>query len=331
MLDLSTREMQFAVEAARKAAGLAQRVQAGATPMQITKKDFSPVTVADFAAQAVVGRLMADAFPDDPLVGEETAADLRVAEARETLESVVHFVAKIVPEATEETVCGWIDRGAGDPADRFWVLDPLDGTKGYLRGGQYASALALIENGEVQLGVLGCPGLGEGCQPAFLGTGVLVAAVRGQGAWYASLDGEEDWRQLKVSDCANPAEARVLRSVEASHTNTGQLDALITALGTQAEPVLMDSQAKYAVMAGGGGELLFRLLSPKQPDYRERIWDQAAGAIVLEEAGGRITDLAGKPLDFTQGRRLEQNRGVLASNGVLHAKGLEALGQVMNG
>jgi len=93
----------------------------------------------------------------------------------------------------------------------------------------------------------------------------------------------------------------------------------------QVEPVRMDSQAKYAVLASGGGEVILRLLSPEKPDYREKIWDQAAGALILEEAGGRITDLDGRSLDFTQGRMLVKNRGVLATNGRLHDTLLDTL------
>ena len=93
----------------------------------------------------------------------------------------------------------------------------------------------------------------------------------------------------------------------------------------------MDSMAKYAVLGAGNGELLVRLLSPKRPDYREKIWDQAAGSIIVEEAGGRITDLAGRPLDFTQGRTLANNRGILTSNGRLHEAALEAVAQVAGG
>jgi 3'(2'), 5'-bisphosphate nucleotidase len=70
---------------------------------------------------------------------------------------------------------------------------------------------------------------------------------------------------------------------------------------------------------------LLRLLSPDQPDYKEKIWDQAAGSIILEEAGGKITDLDGKPLDFTCGRSLTHNRGILASNKALHSAALQTL------
>jgi 3'(2'), 5'-bisphosphate nucleotidase len=90
----------------------------------------------------------------------------------------------------------------------------------------------------------------------------------------------------------------------------------------------MDSQAKYALLAAGEGELILRLLSPSRPDYREKVWDQAAGSLILEQSGGRITDLDGKALDFKKGRRLEDNRGVLASNGLLHETALRALKEI---
>ena len=89
-------------------------------------------------------------------------------------------------------------------------------------------------------------------------------------------------------------------------------------LGITTSPVAMDSQAKYAVLAAGEGDVLLRLISPSRPDYREMIWDQAAGSIVVTEAGGRITDLDNRPLDFTHGRTLAKNRGILATNGPLH-------------
>jgi 3'(2'), 5'-bisphosphate nucleotidase len=134
--------------------------------------------------------------------------------------------------------------------------------------------------------------------------------------------------RLQASQRTDPSEARLLRSFEADHTNTNQLDEVVRALQIHTPPVAMDSQAKYAVLAAGAGDLLVRLLSPKQPHYREKIWDQAAGSLVVEEAGGRITDLEGQPLDFTAGCTLVRNRGVLASNGHLHAAALQAVQRV---
>ena len=134
-----------------------------------------------------------------------------------------------------------------------------------------------------------------------------------------------EFTRLHVSDISLPQHVRLRRSFESEHTSDDGTEKFAGRLGLVAPPVRLDSQAKYAVLAGGKAEILLRLLSPQQPNYRERIWDQAAGSIILEEAGGRITDLHGRPLDFSAGRTLARNRGVLATNGIPHAATLEAL------
>jgi 3'(2'), 5'-bisphosphate nucleotidase len=322
-------EAQFAVEAVREAALLVRRVQREMIGSGITKDDKSPVTVADFSAQAVVAKRLADRFPDAALMGEESAVALLTEQGEETLAQITRFVQTVIPDASPEQVCDWIDRGVGERRATTWTLDPVDGTKGFLRRDQYAVAFALIVDGVVQLGVLGCPEL-EGTQrPVSGGAGSLLLAVRGQGAWTQSLsDASSPWTRLTVSGITDAAQARLLRSVEKGHTDTGGIGDLVRTLGVTADPVPMDSQAKYAVLAAGGGDVLLRLLSPSRPDYREMVWDQAAGSIVVEEAGGRVSDLDGKALDFSQGRTLAANRGVLATNGRLHQALLAGLKQI---
>jgi 3'(2'), 5'-bisphosphate nucleotidase len=274
--------------------------------------------VADFAVQALVGQALASACPEDPLVAEEDSEALGSREGQPLLERATQSLAQIVPGATAEDVCRWIDHGEQQPGERFWTLDPIDGTKGFLRGGQYAVALALLVESEVQIGILGCPNLDGGA---------LVVAVRNQGCWKAPLNDSRNLKRLHVSERNDPIQARVLRSFESGHTNVSRLDELMKVLGVEADPVRMDSQAKYALLAEGEGDLLFRLLSPRQPDYRERIWDQAAGSLVVQEAGGHVTDLVGRPLDFSAGVLLANNRGVLASNGRLHQAALDVLAE----
>lgn len=322
---LESPEAKFAVFAVREAARLSRYVQGEMVTPALTKDDRSPVTVADFAAQAVVARRLEMTFPDDPLVGEENASTLRTPEGQAVVEQVTGFVRRVIPEANNDRVCEWIDRGAAEPAKRFWTLDPIDGTKGFLRGDQYAVCLALIEDGKVKLGVLGCPNLGDCGRSNGAGEGSLLLAVAGKGSSACSLEADNNFQPIHVNSEDNPQAARLLRSFESGHTNDDQMVRLVEALDTQAEPVRMDSQAKYAVLAAGAGELYFRLLSANRPDYREKIWDQAAGSLVIEEAGGRVTDLDGKPLDFSAGRSLENNRGVVASNGVLHDAALAAV------
>ena len=118
----------------------------------------------------------------------------------------------------------------------------------------------------------------------------------------------------------------MLGSVESAHGDPAVVRAVIDDLGFGGDIVRVDSQVKYGVVASGGAEIYLRPLS--RPDYRERIWDHAAGVIVTEEAGGRVTDITGKPLDFSRGKRLEDNRGVLATNGSLHDRVVESLERV---
>jgi 3'(2'), 5'-bisphosphate nucleotidase len=318
--------VSYALRIVQQAALLASRIQAEMVSPAISKSDRSPVTVADFAIQALVARRLMEAFPADPLVAEEDSSALKDSPL---LEQVTGFVTGMEPAANPQSICEWIDRGRDSSRasrwlapTRYWLLDPIDGTKGFLRGGQYAVALALMVDGQAQIGVLGCPEweLIEGAG------GSLVYAVRSRGTWATTLD-EQAFPNLRlnVSNRGDPAQARLLRSFEAGHTNVDQIEQFAATLGIQTKPVLMDSQVKYAVLAAGQGDLMLRLLSPENPNYREKAWDQAAGSLVVEEAGGRVTDLDSKPFDFTLGRELIHNRGVLVSNGKLHEAALLAL------
>lgn len=328
MLDLEIPEIEFAINTVRQASLLVQEIQGELVSPAMTKDDRSPVTIADFASQAVVGRLLAKAFPYDPFIAEEDSRSLNQPGAENSLDTITKFVNRQFPQATKADVIKWIDHARVNTATRFWTLDPIDGTKGFLRGDQYAIAFALIVDGEVQVGVLGCPKLNDAYLSNLNGPGSLVVAARNQGTWTTPLATSGHFSNLRVSSISNPLQARLLRSFESGHTNVSKVDEFTEALNIQAKPVRMDSQAKYAVLAAGKGELLLRLLSPDKPDYHEKIWDHAAGSLILEEAGGCITDLEGKALDFRAGPTLINNRGIIASNGILHRMALNTLQEI---
>src|SRR5690349_14174368 len=113
----------------------------------IVKDDRSPVTIADFGAQAVVGHILGERLGRPiTMVGEETSAFLRNPENSAQLAATLAAVQEVWPEATEDSLLDAIDLGAGDTHHAgFWTLDPIDGTKGFLRGEQYAVSLAFIE------------------------------------------------------------------------------------------------------------------------------------------------------------------------------------------
>jgi 3'(2'), 5'-bisphosphate nucleotidase len=313
-------EKQIAIEAVTQAAKLCETVRQVMVPEAIEKNDKSPVTVADFGSQAVICKALAAAFPEDPVVGEEDAAELRKPEMATALNQVTDQVKQVLPTATSDQVLSWIDHGNGDVASRYWTLDPIDGTKGFLRGDQYAIALAMVEGGEVKVGVLGCPFLSfDGGEQ-----GLLFVAVRGEGTVMMPLAGGSP-QSLKVADASDADHFRFVESVESGHGDQSQQSAIAKAAGITTPSMRMDSQAKYAAVAAGQAVLYLRLPSPKSPNYREKIWDHAAGTIVVEEAGGRVTDMHGKPLDFAKAARFEDNRGVIVSNGAIHDVVLDAL------
>jgi 3'(2'), 5'-bisphosphate nucleotidase len=291
----------------------------------LEKGDRSPVTIADFGSQALICRRLKAAFPDDPIVGEEDSRDLQRPENAGELAQVTEYVRRFHPHTLPETVCEWIDAGNGSVSDRFWTVDPIDGTKGFLRSDQYAIALALIEGGEVKVGVLGCPALPPRLDQAGHEGGVLFVAVRGEGSEMVSLrEGSSSTKIHVTQESAGPA-WRFVESVEAAHGHHSLQEAVAEAVGITHPPLRLDSQVKYGAVARGDAVLYLRLPSPKSPNYREKIWDHAAGVLIVEEAGGSVTDMHGQPLDLAAGSRMNRNRGVIVSNGIVHAAALAAL------
>lgn len=330
MLQTLEPELSVALEAVRQACVVCRNVQAQITPEVAVKKDRSPVTVADFASQAIVCRVLGDAFASDPIIAEEDSAFLRIAGNEQFLDSVQRELAAIMPSPSKEGILSWIDRGgASEFSQRFWTLDPIDGTKGFVRKEQYAVSLALVIDGQIQIGVLGCPNLPmadawDGRQ------GALFSAVRSSGAQMRPLDDPAAAAQaVRVSSTARTSAARMCESVESGHSSHSDSQQISQMLGMTGEPVRLDSQAKYAVVARGEADIYLRL--PTRKGYREKIWDHAGGVLIVEEAGGVVTDVHGRSLEFTHGGELAVNEGVVVTNGRLHEPVLKAVQRVLAG
>jgi len=324
------KEVRIAINAFIKGCQVAQVVANNLISAEtITKKDNSPVTIADFSVQAVVISYLKKAFPEDPIVAEEKSKDLQ---AEELKQRVVSLTNSVLPEPlTEQEVLNAIDSGGCEGAqvvNRFWTLDPIDGTKGFLRAEQYAVCLALIENGEVVVGVLGCPNLPVKMSEPDGKKGCIFYAVKKQGAFSKSLSDEDKFQNIRVNDKSDPKETSILESVEAGHSSHGDAAEIAKILTITAPPVRMDSQCKYASLARGDASIYLRL--PVSNTYQEKIWDHAAGCLIVTEAGGLVTDTNGLPLDFTVGRTLSRNKGVISTNlQAVHSKVLGAVEYVL--
>ncbi len=312
---------QTAIDAVLTAIQLCEKVQAEMVLTDaIQKPDQSPVTVADFGSQALICKAINEVFPYDTIVAEESAQTLQ--ENAPLLERVADYVNRFSEdtEATTETISEWINNGSGEVGPSFWTLDPIDGTKGFLRHDQYAIALAYIVDGVVQLGVLGCPNLPYHLDATDAERGCLFVAIRGEGTHLYTKTGEF-LEQVYISETVH----RFAESVESTHGDSEAHANIANVLGITEPPVQMDSQAKYGIVSRGEASLYIRLPNPAYPDYRECIWDHAAGMIVVEEAGGTVTDANGAPLNFLTGKRMHENRGIVATNGKLHQHVLKAL------
>lgn len=318
-------EANLALSALATAAQFCEQIRLTQQYTTLEKSDKSPVTVADFGAQAIICRAIAQIFPNDSIVGEENASGLRQPDMAALLAAIAHPLQAFIPEATPALVADWIDRGNGPVSQRFWTLDPIDGTKGFLRNDQYAIALALIEAGAVQLGAIACPQLPVDANHPDRAKGVFFLAIRGQGAQQIAMVGHEV-RSIHVNTDPHSANFRQIESVESGHGNRPLQRQIAQAVGLPAETQQMDSLAKYGAIARGEAALYLRLPWRERPTYQENIWDHAAGALLVEEAGGKVTDIDGKPLDFASHVKLIHNRGIIASNGVIHAAVLKMCG-----
>jgi 3'(2'), 5'-bisphosphate nucleotidase len=324
-MDEHSPEVITAIRATIMAAELCQRVRKDlAGGESILKGDRSPVTIADFGSQAIICKLIKEKFPNDIVVAEEDSAELRKPGRSKVLEQVTRYVGSLVPEASPERVCSWIDYSSQTLQKRFWTLDPIDGTKGFLRGDQYAIAFALIEEQVVKFGLMACPNLYLDKDQPQGKRGCLFLAMRGKGSFQMDLQGGNK-QPLSVSKTETPSEALFTESVEPDHADHLFHQRLARRLNIAKPSLRMDSQAKYGIVARGEATLYLRVPSPSEPGYKENIWDHAAGSIIAEEAGGKVTDTLGNPLDFSSGIKMKKNHGILVTNGILHDVVLNAL------
>lgn len=349
-----SKELRIALLAVQRATLLTQRVYNEKAKGTLSKDDRSPVTIGDFGAQALVIHALQYNFPGDSIIAEEDSDAL----ATEGNKGVAGLVWQLVKEtrledpASEKELGGPIENGKkmleiidggkslGGRDGRYWVLDPIDGTSGFLRGGQYAVCLALVEDGDVKVAVLGCPNLpiddsapltsdthgGEG------GRGVLFSAVSGAGATSRPLGRagivSEGEKRIQMKSLADITQARFCESVEPGHSNHAQVSAIAHKLGIKGTSVRMDSQAKYGSIARGAGDLYLRL--PTSKTYQEKIWDHAPGDLIVREAGGWVTNTRGERLDFGNGRTLRANEGIVAAPKAVHGIVIDAVKHVLS-
>jgi HAL2 family 3'(2'),5'-bisphosphate nucleotidase len=304
-------EKQVALEAVKQAVKIAISLQKNLKEDDVLQKsDNSPVTVADFSCQAVINLHLSKHFPNDAIKSEEESSYLRANPA--FCARVEAQVAKYFPHLSQNELFDAIDHGKKntESAKRFWTLDPIDGTKGFVRKEQYAIGLALIEMGEVVVSMMAAPRV-----PFMDQEGGIFFAVKNEGAFCNPFESDEEIR-LKIDP-----EAKILIYCEphiSSTSHSHQLsEQIVFQINDKALCLRVDSQIKYVLIALNLASIYLRV--PTDPKRKEKVWDHAPGLLLIQEAGGKVSDLKGQVLDFTKGIALSANHGVIASsNELLH-------------
>ncbi|MBL9140342.1 MAG: hypothetical protein JNK53_00625 [Phycisphaerae bacterium] len=288
----------------------------------IRKPDGSPVTVVDFVVQAVLVHGLRRLAPSTGFICEESRKGMLECDRPDVVRLYLDTVRPLVGAETDEHAMQLLDP-APPSADDWWLIDPIDGTSGFVAGAHFSVCVARVTGGRAVMSAVGCPRLQSrgSVDVAADGPGSVVAASRDGGAWnwceatraYAPL-ARAPWRQpLRWARSVNRRN-KVLRAQPA-----------VDSLGFAIESIPIDSQCKYALVAADRADVAVRLPGRGGPECG---WDHVAGTLVAHEAGARSTDVLGKPLDARFGVRLERNSGVLCAPPELHARMVQALADV---
>ncbi|KAF1970461.1 3',5'-bisphosphate nucleotidase-like protein [Bimuria novae-zelandiae CBS 107.79] len=332
-----------------------------------TKADDSPVTIADFAAQALIISALHKLYPEDAFLGEESAAQLREnpaladrvwqlvqqsAQSGDVQQVLQHEnrnapAASVFPASLEDMLNA-IDRGTNaDLKGRVWVMDPVDGTATFMTGNQYAVCLCLLVDGVQQVGVIGCPNLK--LDPSNLGAikvheelvdesglGVVLSAVRGQGThvWRMLPDrlGESCKIDVRKGDGGKESSGLNFIEVTLGKTSLSQAEheAVAEVLGAEwPGTVIWSQQMKYVALTLGATDVMLRL--PLDKSRYTHVWDHAGGQLLFQEVGGIIRDIDGGSIDFSHGRRIlgDKNYGMIATQPWAFDRVNEAVKQVL--
>ena len=296
-----------------------------------------PVTIADYGSQAIICRALQRRYPDDAVIAEESGGQFNQLVSGEKRAQVLQLLADVLGEAVSEAqLLAWLDFGAGKRSRRTWVIDPIDGTKGFLARRHYAIACGLLVDGRVAEGIVAAPGYnaGEGRPPSVPPSGRgeddSVGALfytEGGMAYRAPLTGGAG-RRVMVSARQDVAEFVAVQSYERAHASKSRMGRAreLAGLG-KARIIELDSMEKYALVACGAADLYMRLPRPGS-DYAHKVWDHAAGVALVQAAGGLATGLDGEELDFSRGETLP-NAGMIISNGQHHGRAVAAARRVL--
>jgi 3'(2'), 5'-bisphosphate nucleotidase len=227
----------------------------------------------------------------------------------------------------EDELVEMIDVGGKGPGvgtkGRVWTNDPVDGTKTFLAGTQYAVVMTLLEDGKEILGVIACPkvdlesGKCSESDCAQDGPGWIVSAVRGQGAYVRQISTGIVLPGMLLPQLIlkkDPKTQIMVKNMQNATPRFPERQRFATEMHCNWPPVhIYSSQVTYVALALGIVD--YQIRAPVPTAHPSYVWDHAGGILIDEECGGMVTDLRGKSIVFsTEGRELKENYGNIGGN-----------------
>ncbi len=267
------------------------------------KEDKSPITLADYASQLFIVKKLKEKFPNDQIIAEESY--------NSHININVQKIIKMCYRSLELDLIEDIERilnYRGPYSPRQWTVDPIDGTKGFQKNLSYAIGIGFMNNSELIAAAIGVPNYNEKGRALFI-------AEKNQGARVSY--GEEDFIPINVSDKKNIKKAKMCHSL---HYDEPWVMEFAEIVGIS-NYIQMDSMAKFCMVADGTADLYIKPMN----ENRSFSWDFLPGVLIVNEAGGIVSDLKGNNIKFNNEKCIISAPGLVASNGILHEEILKYL------
>ncbi|CAN0912807.1 Putative PAP-specific phosphatase, mitochondrial [Linum grandiflorum] len=319
------RELEAAVAIVERACRICVDVQSSLLSIDggiVEKKDNSPVTVADFGVQGLISYELGKLFPSIPLVAEEDSGFVRANNLVDSVVSVVNEKTSSDKPLSDDVVLEAIDRGGsagssfGKEPATYWVLDPIDGTKGFLKGcgALYVVGLALVVEGEIVAGIMGCPNWQNSESSSELGA--VMIAHTGCGTWIKTLQDANSWSKCSVDGFSLVSKSRFCIPESQSWKSlplSGSFDTTYDADGIGNHEVHLmttccGSLCKYLMVASGRASVYIQ--AQREPILKVSDWAGSELDLAVDEAERRIIYPPG---------------GILVTNGSIHKEILDII------
>ncbi|WP_100934210.1 inositol monophosphatase family protein [Candidatus Chlamydia corallus] len=278
------------------------------------KADGSFITPADYGSQYYLKQRLAEAFPHIPFIGEEV---LNPNQDNQKIPEILKFTRQLAPRISSEDLISTLV-APSPPTSLFWLVDPIDGTAGFIRHRAFAVAVSLIYEYQPILSVMACPSYHQ--------TFKVYSAAKGRGL--SILHSQNLDKRLIYTDRGQTKQfcEASLAALNQQHHATRKLS---LGLPNSPSPRRVESQYKYALVAEGAVDFFIRYPFVDSP---ARAWDHVPGAFLVEEAGGRVTDALGAPLEYRKESLVLNNHAVILASGnqEIHETTLAAVQSQLN-